>query len=126
MPDSKLENHLTIIGWAHLGYGMFLMAVAGLVFFAVFVGGQFAGEADTVIITSVVAITILIGLTIVGFPNIIAGYGILDRKPWGRVLALIISVFNLINMPLGTLLALYTFVILFRRESAHYFRSSRE
>jgi zinc-ribbon domain len=41
-----------------------------------------------------------------------AGYGLLQREPWARVLALVLAFLSLINIPLGTALGVYTLWVL--------------
>jgi len=43
---------------------------------------------------------------------VIAGWGLLERTQWGRVLAIIAAIINLIKFPLGTALGIATLVIL--------------
>ena len=40
-------------------------------------------------------------------PDIIAGIGLLKHRPWARILMIVVSVLNLINIPFGTLLGIY-------------------
>jgi hypothetical protein len=43
---------------------------------------------------------------------LIAGYGLMVRAPWGRVLAIIAAFVNIIKIPFGTALAIWTLVML--------------
>ena len=43
---------------------------------------------------------------------LIAGYGLLNRAPWGRTVAIIAAIFALIKFPLGTALGIYTLWVL--------------
>jgi hypothetical protein len=58
---------------------------------------------------------ILVGLLVVGVlavtavPFLLAGWGLLKNKSWGPVAAVIASIVNVFNLPLGTALAVYTF-----------------
>ena len=45
-------------------------------------------------------------------PNIIAGVGLLNFRPWARVLALILCALNLLSLPFGTALGVYGFWVL--------------
>ena len=54
-------------------------------------------------------------------PEIIAGVGLIKRKEWGRILALVVSFFNLIWFPLGTALGVYSIIILLNDESVKIF-----
>ena len=43
---------------------------------------------------------------------LIAGYGLLNRRPWGRIVAIIVAILALINFPFGTALGIYTLWVL--------------
>jgi hypothetical protein len=42
----------------------------------------------------------------------IAGWGLLKMQPWGRIFALVMAFLNLIHLPLGTALGIYTLFVL--------------
>jgi hypothetical protein len=42
----------------------------------------------------------------------VAGYGLLDRQPWARPLAIVLSILKLFNVPFGTALGIYTLWVL--------------
>ena len=42
-----------------------------------------------------------------------AGYGLLQREPWARLLTLVLSFLALFNFPLGTALGIYSLWVLF-------------
>jgi len=63
-------------------------------------------------------------LTFVGFfvlakaaAGFAAGWGLLQREPWARVLALILAFLDLINVPFGTALGVYTLWVLLPAQS---------
>jgi len=43
---------------------------------------------------------------------IMAGYGLMERAPWGRIVAIIAAFVNIIKIPFGTALAIWTLVML--------------
>ncbi len=43
-----------------------------------------------------------------GLAGIAAGIGLLQRQPWARLLAIVLGVISLIDVPLGTALGIYT------------------
>ena len=61
-------------------------------------------------IISAVAVAIIAGSAI----GVIAGWGLLQRAPWARMLAIILGILNLIQMPFGTALGLVEAVDLYR------------
>ena len=59
---------------------------------------------------------------ILGF---IAGWGLLERQPWARALAIGLGVFALLDPPFGTALGAYTLWALLSNGGAEYERLSR-
>ena len=51
-------------------------------------------------------------LLLLALPGIIGGYGLLERKPWGRIVCLIVACLDFLNFPLGSALCVYAFIIL--------------
>jgi uncharacterized membrane protein (DUF2068 family) len=41
-----------------------------------------------------------------------AGYGLMHREPWGRIVALVSAFVNILKFPFGTALAIWTLVTL--------------
>jgi hypothetical protein len=42
----------------------------------------------------------------------VAGWGLLERAPWGRIVAIIAAILCLVRIPLGTALGIATLIIL--------------
>ena len=53
-----------------------------------------------------------IGLMTLAVAGAIAGWGLLERRPWARVLAIVLGVLALFNFPQGTALGIYTLWVL--------------
>jgi len=51
-----------------------------------------------------------------------AGWGLLDRQPWARMLAIVMGCLNLIDMPFGTALGVYTLWVLLPARSEEEYR----
>ena len=62
-------------------------------------------------------------LTLLGLPGMIVGIGLWKLEPWSRIGAMVIAVFNLMNIPFGTALSLYTFWVLLSNDCSKLFRS---
>ncbi len=54
--------------------------------------------------------------------GIIAGWGLLERQPWARMLAIVLGCFNLLDMPFGTALGIYTLWVLLPARSEEEYR----
>ena len=53
----------------------------------------------------------------------LAGWGLLERRPWARVLAIVLSIFALFKFPIGTALGIYTLWVLAPARSEAEYRS---
>ena len=51
-----------------------------------------------------------------------AGWGLLERQSWGRVLTLVLGFVSLINIPLGTALGVYTIWVLLPPQAEEEYR----
>ena len=54
-------------------------------------------------------------------PGIIAGLGLLKRRPWARILTIVLSVLQLLCIPFGTILGIYGLWVLLSKNSAPLF-----
>ena len=60
-------------------------------------------------------------LFLLSFPGIIGGIGLLKYKNWARYLVLLLAVFDLFMVPLGTVFAIYTFWVLVQDKTVAIF-----
>jgi hypothetical protein len=62
----------------------------------------------------------------VGLAGLLAGWGLHERQPWARTLAIVMGVLVLFHFGLGTVLGIYTLWVLLPAESAQeYQRTAR-
>lgn len=58
---------------------------------------------------------VIVGATVMGSAlSLLAGWALLTRQSWARVLAIVAAVLSLLKFPLGTALGVYTLVVLAR------------
>jgi hypothetical protein len=57
-----------------------------------------------------------------GIAGIVAASGLLQRKPWGRVMALVMAFISVINIPFGTAIGVYTLVVLLSSNAGENYR----
>jgi hypothetical protein len=82
--------------------------------------GVATGEAEAMTVLGVVGTAVGL-LTVLAIPGLLAGYGLLSRKPWARILALVVGILGLVNFPIGTAIGLYTFWVLTQETATEYF-----
>lgn len=118
-----MEKHVTVVGVLRIGLGVLGLFAALIVFAAVVGGGLISGDREAMRITAIVGPVIAFFLVLVSLPGIIGGIGLLKYKSWARILVMILAVFDLFNIPIGTALGIYTFWVLMRDETAQLFAS---
>ncbi|MDX1665288.1 MAG: hypothetical protein R3272_15960 [Candidatus Promineifilaceae bacterium] len=121
MTYEQIRQHVKIIGWLHIAGGVLFLVIGGFVFFLLTSIGFLSMEAEAIGVLSLVA-TLVVGIMLLlALPSLLAGWGLLKGRDWGRILAIIVSFLNITNFPFGTLLAIYTLYVLLQSEASAYF-----
>ena len=127
-----MDKHVQILGVLHIVYSSIGLLVGALLFLLFMGIGTFVGtlgESPEVVHQGVPAILFIIGLVIgtlfalLAIPGIIAGVGLLTRMEWGRILAIVVGFFDLLHIPFGTVLGIYTIWALMNDDAIRLFRS---
>ncbi len=122
-----MQTHVTIVGVIRIGWGV-LGVLGAAVVLAGTVGTGFIlynleGNQEILTILTAIGIPVTLFILVLSVPNIIAGIGVLKLKPWARYLSMVLAVLDLINVPIGTAIGIYTIVILALDETAKLFAS---
>lgn len=62
-------------------------------------------------------------LGMLSLPGVIAGIGLFKRKSWARILAIVVAALGLLHFPIGTLVGVYTILVLAQDSASGYFGS---
>jgi hypothetical protein len=121
MNQHDIQQHITILSWLYIvGHAVFL-AVGGFVFLLLTGIGAASGEAEALTVLGLIGTAVGLLLAAIAIPGLLAGYGLLARKPWARILAIVVGALGLVNFPLGTAIGLYTFWVLSQPTVTDYF-----
>ena len=118
---ARLEKHLKVLGilWVIMSL-MRLIPGAFLFFFKDLFAGYLHGPARLFFLPMAGFIgVLLVGTALAGLA---AGIGLLERRTWARVLAIMLGIISLIHMPFGTALGIYTLWVLMPAESEREYR----
>jgi len=63
-------------------------------------------------------------LIVLSIPGLVAGIWLLKRRPWARMLTLIVGAFDLIDIPFGTALGVYSFWVLLHDDTIRIFNAN--
>jgi hypothetical protein len=119
----RVQQHVQTLGILWCVYGVY-RAVAGI-FAALFLlgmsrpgfFGDWGAHGDFPMLPHVpwmgglaafVAVVTLVFATL----SFIVGFSLMNRKPWGRTLAIVVAILQLIKIPFGTALGIYTLWVL--------------
>jgi hypothetical protein len=118
---TQIEKHIQVLGILYIVSGVLGLLIGGFLFIAVAGGGLISGDSQAIAITSLVAIVLTSIIFVFSIPEIIGGYWLLKRKSWARIMVLVLGFLNLLDIPIGTALGIYTIWVLMKDESAKYF-----
>lgn len=83
--------------------------LAGFAVFGIlYIVGDISDDQQAQVILSLISKVLMLFIVILSIPGLIAGLGLLRRKEWARILALIVSAISLLNFPLGTAVGVYS------------------
>jgi len=114
LPPGRVQNHLNLLGilWFALSAfngvgGLFLMILGTALFPHLREMRGVPRDVPTGFLTSLFSTLgmIVLAKAACGF---IAGWGLLQRKSWARMVAIVLAFISLFNIPLGTVLGVYT------------------
>ena len=106
-----MDTHVKVVGWLWIVWAVvsIFMAIGGLAI----ANSNVSGQGDSTLATTGILCFFVPG--IIG--DFLAGYGLLKYRNWGRILAIIMAIINLLNIPFGTALGIYTLIIMFNKET---------
>lgn len=117
-----MQKHVDVLAILHIIFGGLGLLGALIVLLTVGGSGILSGDAESFAILSLIATAAFSLIAILSLPQLIGGIFLLKRRNWARILILVVSFFNLFNIPVGTALGIYgIWVLMIRQESAELF-----
>jgi hypothetical protein len=120
-----MDMHVNILGWLLVGNAILTGVLALLILFA----GQVVRHLPIPIPPGMPHfigwVTTVIGLGAAALAAGIAaaGVGLLQYRSWARVMAVVMAVFLLFHFPIGTVIGVYAFWVLFSKEGQEYYNA---
>jgi hypothetical protein len=126
-----MQTHVKVLGVIYLAVGGLLLVLA--LFLAFTVGGV-AGIVGATAAPEDAAIAIPVlgfaGTALAAFfglfalPSLITGYGLINYRPWARVVGIALSAISLINIPIGTIAGAYGLWVLLNKDTERLFNTA--
>ena len=126
-----MRDYVKILAWLYIALGA-LGTLGAVVIFGLFVFGgtmvRMTAHQDPQALLAapvmwVVGALLFAIILLFAVPGIVAGIGLLDFRPWARVVAIVISALHLFNIPIGTAIGIFGLWILLNSETEELFRS---
>lgn len=117
-----MQSHVTVVAVLHIGLGILGLIGGVVIFLAIGWASTFVMEPDIEYLLPALAVVIGGGIALFSAIDIAGGIGLLSYRPWARIVVLIMSVIDLINIPIGTAIGIYSIVILVHSDTEPLFR----
>lgn len=112
-----MKKHIELLGILHLVYSGMALFVGAFCFILMSGIGLVAHDAVAMSILGTIGMIICLIISVLAIPGIIAGIGLLKMKSWARIVAIIVGCLDLLHIPFGTALGVYTLWVLLNDES---------
>ncbi len=129
-----MEKHIKLVAILNIVYRCLsvIVAIALFVLSAVFGrivdflerrGDLHAEDVPRELLDIVPIVFVVIGslMVVISIVAVIGSIGVLKRQEWGRIVLIVVSFFNLIQVPLGTVLGVYSLWVLLNDEIVRIF-----
>ena len=126
-----MQTHVKVLGVVYLAFGacmllgaLFLVLTMGGVAGIVGATAEPRDAAVAIPILGLAGTALATMLGIFSLPSLITGYGLLYFRQWARIVGIVLSAVNLINVPLGTVVGAYGLWVLLNKETERLFNTA--
>ena len=118
---NPMEKHIAVVAILNIAFGSFGILFGVILLVAISGGGVISGDPTAMKITGIVGLAMGAFFFLMFVPEVIGGIGLLKRRGWAKILVMIIAVFSLMNIPIGTAISIYTLWVLLNEQTARLF-----
>lgn len=120
-----MNMHVTLLGILYIVFGikrlfmvvlLWLAAAGVLVLPGILLGLPFLAFGGPAL-AGILSVFLMCSNITLGILNILCGYGLVQRKKWGRIFGIALGALNLISFPFGTILGIYTLWVLLKEDT---------
>ncbi len=116
-----METNVKVLGWLYIVFSILGIILAAFILGIMILSGALSGDRNAFAIVTIIGLIVSGFVTLLSLPGLAAGWGLLQFRNWARILALVIGVLGLTNVPFGTALGIYALVVLLNEETARLF-----
>lgn len=122
MEKRNMKQHVSLVGALHVGFGILGLLGALAVYFSFHFVFGFVEDVDVAEeLISFIGNTLSLIILFFSTLGIIGGIGLFTHKSWARILVMIVSAINCLNIPIGTAKGVYSIWVLMQPETIDLF-----
>ena len=126
MEKRNMKQHVSFVGALHVGFGILgLLGALAIYLSFIFVFDFVEQEPIAQKILSFVGNTLSLIILFFSSLGVIGGIGLFSYKPWARILVMIVSAINCLNVPVGTAKGVYSIWVLMQPETIELFEPTQ-
>ena len=125
-----MDTHVKVLGVLHIAMGA-LGLIGALLLILIFGGAAgivgASGDPDAAVALPIIGITgtaLVVFVVALSLPGVIIGIGLVQFRSWARIGGLVLSIFDLIWIPFGTILGVYGLWVLLSKDTERAFTRS--
>lgn len=122
-----MDTHVKVVAALNIFFGG-LGVLGALVLMLIFGGVSslvgMSGDPDAAVAVPIIGLTgmaLVIVTLVLSVPSVFVGVGMWRRAPWARIGGIVLAILNLIWVPFGTLIGIYSLWVLFSKETEALF-----
>ncbi len=122
-----MKKHVTAVGSIQIAFSVLGLIGAFVVFFALNFARGFVDndEIATMVLRFIGTILpLIIGLA--SALGLVGAIALLSYQPWARILVIVVAALGCLNIPIGTLVGVYSIWVLMQDETVKLFKAKNE
>lgn len=117
-----MKQHVSLVGALHVGFGILGVLGALAIYFGfIFLLNYLEDDPNILRIFSIMGNSMALIVFFISSLGIIGGIGLFAYRSWARILVMIVSALNCLNVPVGTAKGVYSIWVLMQPESIELF-----
>ena len=121
MEENKMQKHVTVVASIQVGYSLFLIIAAVVVFIVLRQVAHFEDDREAVYILWAVGTYVPLFLFVLAIPGLVGGIGLFMYKRWARIVVLIVSALDMLSIPVGLIIGVYSIWVLVQDDTVKLF-----
>jgi hypothetical protein len=122
MEESRMKKHVTIVGALQIGFSCLWLILAVVLYFIFnFARGQVGDDPTALKVLGFMSISLPLFIGLLSLLGLVAGIAVLSYKGWGRIITIIVSALGCFNIPIGTLVGVYSIWVLMQDDTVKLF-----